>query len=263
MRFTSQTTSNGVSERLFTLDGIPGVLWSPAGLAGPRPLVLLGHGGGQHKQAPGVVARAHRYVTALGFAVAAIDAPGHGGRPRTEQDERSVADLRARMAAGEPYGPQVARHNAALAARAVPEWQATLDALQAGDFAGAGGPVGFWGVSLGSGIGVPLAAAEPRISAAVFGLAAGDALAEAAARITIPVEFLLQWDDEAVPRESGLALFGAFASEEKTLHANPGRHAAVPAFERESSERFFARHLLKSAAPPAAAAPAGRPGAGG
>jgi len=39
--------------------------------AGSRPPVLLGHGGGQHKKAPGLVARAHRYVTACGFAVAA------------------------------------------------------------------------------------------------------------------------------------------------------------------------------------------------
>jgi hypothetical protein len=77
----------------------------------------------------------------------------------------------------------------------------------------------------------------------VFGLADGEALAEAAARISIPVEFLLQWDDELVPRADGLALFGAFGSAEKTLHANPGRHGEVPAFEHDSSERFFARHL--------------------
>ncbi|MCG5213504.1 lysophospholipase [Streptosporangium sp. KLBMP 9127] len=248
MRFTSQTTSNGVSERLFNLDDIPGVLWSPADAAGSRPLVLLGHGGGQHKQAAGLVARAHRYVTACGFAVAAIDVPGHGGRPRTEQDERFTAGIGERLAAGEPLGPHIARHNAALAARAIPEWQATLDALQKLDCVGAGGPVGFWGVSLGSAIGVPFTAAESRITAAVFGLAGHETLAEAAARITVPVEFLLQWDDEMVPRDSGLALFGAFASPEKTLHANPGRHAGVPAFELESSERFFTRHLLEGGA---------------
>jgi pimeloyl-ACP methyl ester carboxylesterase len=244
MRFTSETTSNGVSERLFTLDDIRGVLWSPAGAAGSRPLVLLGHGGGQHKKAPGLVARARRYVTACGFAVAAIDAPGHGDRPRTEQDERFVAGIRERMAAGEPIGPQIARYNAELAARAVPEWQAALGALQEVDCIGAGGPVGYWGVSLGSAIGVPFAAAEPRITAAVFGLAGHETLAEAAARVTVPVEFLVQWDDELVPRDSGLVLFDAFASREKTLHANPGRHAGVPAFEVESSERFFTRHLL-------------------
>lgn len=141
-----------------------------------------------------------------------------------------------------PLGPQMARYNAALAERAVPEWQAALDALQALDGVGAGA-VGFWGVSMGSGIGVPFAAADPRITAAVFGLAGGQTLTRAAAGITVPVEFLLQWDDEAVPRDWGLALFGAFASREKTLHANPGGHTAVPAFELESSERFFARHL--------------------
>ncbi|MEV6030627.1 hypothetical protein AB0L65_05735 [Nonomuraea sp. NPDC052116] len=34
---------------------------------------------------------------------------------------------------------------------------------------------------------------------------------------------MLQWDDERIPLESGLALFDAFASKEKTLHANAGR----------------------------------------
>jgi pimeloyl-ACP methyl ester carboxylesterase len=247
MRFLSETTSDGVSERLFTLDDIPGVLWSPARAAGRFPLVLLGHGGGQHKTAPGLVARAHRYVRACGFAVAAIDAPGHGDRPRTEHDGRFAAGIRERMAAGEPVGPLIASDNAERAERAIPEWQSALDALTELDWVGQGGPVGFWGVSLGSAIGVPFVAAEPRVIAAVFGLAAHRTLAEAAARVTIPVEFLLQWDDEAVPRESALALFGAFASREKTLHANPGRHASVPAFELESSERFFSRHLTMTA----------------
>jgi hypothetical protein len=56
MRFISETTWNRVSERLFILDPIPGVLWSPADAAGNRPLVLLCHGGGQHKKAPDLVA---------------------------------------------------------------------------------------------------------------------------------------------------------------------------------------------------------------
>jgi dienelactone hydrolase len=243
MRFISETTTDGVSERLFTLGDITGVLWSPAGATGHRPLVLLGHGGGQHKKAPGLLTRARRFVMACGFTVAAIDAPGHGGRPRTGEFERLLAGTRERIAAGEPAGPQMARFNTALAAWAVPEWQSTLDAFQDPGHAGAGGPVGYWGVSMGSGIGIPLAAAEPRITAAVFGLAGGDALAGPASQVTVPVEFLLQWDDEMVPRDAGLALFGAFASREKTLHANPGRHGEVPAFEMDSSQRFFTRHL--------------------
>src|SRR6266498_41340 len=93
--------------------------------------------------------------------------------------------------------------------------------------------------AIDSAIGVPFVAADPRITAAVFGLAGHETLAEAAARITVPVEFLLQWDDELVPRDSALALFDAFASREKTLHASPGRHVDVPAFELESAERFL------------------------
>jgi hypothetical protein len=77
----------------------------------------------------------------------------------------------------------------------------------------------------------------------VLGLGGGEVSAESAVRITVPVEFLVQWDDERVPRTQSLALFDAFASAEKTLHANLGKHEAVPAFEIDSTLRFFARHL--------------------
>ena len=59
----------------------------------------------------------------------------------------------------------------------------------------------------------------------------------------MPVEFLVQWDDERVPRAQSLALFDAFGSAEKSLHANPGRHGDRPPFELDRSARFFARHL--------------------
>ena len=166
-------------ERSFTLGDITGVLWSPTSRSGHVALVLLGHGGGQHKRAPGVLARARHYVTACGFAAAAIDAPGHGDRPRSEADEQRSARIRQSRAAGEPIGPAITRYNAVLAARAVPEWRATLDALQDLAEIGPGGPVGYWGMSLGTAIGVPLTAAEPRITAAVFGVLGHEFLAEA------------------------------------------------------------------------------------
>ena len=90
---------------------------------------------------------------------------------------------------------------------------------------------------------MPLVAADPRITAAVFGPRWPDALAAAARRITVPTEFDLQWDDEHIPREAGLALFDAFASAEKTVHADAGRHEELPRFEADSAVRFFARHL--------------------
>jgi fermentation-respiration switch protein FrsA (DUF1100 family) len=96
---------------------------------------------------------------------------------------------------------------------------------------------------MGCATGIPLVAAESRITAAALGLAGADGLAPAAARITVPVEFALQWDDEFIPRDSALALFDAFGSTEKTLHANNGGHLALPRFEVDSTVRFFARHL--------------------
>lgn len=244
MHFTAQTSSNGVIERDFTLDEITGVLWSPTTGAGGGPLILMGHGGGMHKRAPGLVASAHHSVTAGGFTVAAIDAPGHGDRPRNTQDTRWVAALRQARDAGQPIGPIVVEYNSSLAERAVPEWQATIDALQALPEIGTDTQIGCGGVTLGTTIGLRLTAIEPRIGAAVFGAVwASDSLVAAARQVTVPIEFLLPWDDEYIDRQSGLALFDAFASKDKTLRAFPGGHREVPGLVAEDSTRFFARHL--------------------
>ncbi|KUL43256.1 MULTISPECIES: dienelactone hydrolase family protein [Streptomyces violaceusniger group] len=242
MRFTSEASSDGVREQLFVLGEIPGVLWTPEGAAGTRPLILMGHGGGQHKKAPDILTRARRYVAECGFAVAAVDVPGHGDRPVVEEYDRIATENRARVAAGEELAPLIADFQALVARQTVPEWRAVLDAVRLLEHVGPG-PVGYWGVSLGCGLGVPFVAAEPRVRAAVLGLGGALASAGDAARITVPVEFLVQWDDERVPRAEGLALFDALASTEKTLHANPGGHGDVPAFELDSALRFFARHL--------------------
>ena len=244
LTFTGETSSNGVLEREFTVGRrIPGVLRSPVSGPDRAPLVLLGHGGGNHKKSPAMAGRSALLVNGPGFHVAVIDAPAHGDRPRTTTDEQEVAVMQAAMAAGEPVGPIVERYNGYLAQLAVPEWRATLDALQQLPEVGADGPVGYWGINMGTAIGVPLTAAEPRITAAVFGQFWADSLIEAARRITVPIEFDLQWDDEHIPREAGLALFDAFASKEKSLHANAGAHKDLPRFESASAVQFFARHL--------------------
>ncbi|MCX4851567.1 alpha/beta hydrolase [Streptomyces sp. NBC_00893] len=251
LQFTAESSSNGMVERDFTVGGVPGVLWSPASGTDRAPLVLMGHGGGTHKKHPAMAGRAHLLVTGCGFHVAVIDAPGHGDRPRTAHDEREIAELRKAQAAGEPEGPTVVRYNARLAELAVPEWRAALDALQELPQIGADGPVGYVGIGMGTAIGVPLVAAEPRITAAVFGLMWPDALVEKAKQITVPIEFDMQWDNERIPREASLALFDAFASKEKTLHANAGKHFDFPRFEADSAVRFFARHLGRAVTSPA------------
>ncbi|MGV9796599.1 alpha/beta hydrolase [Mycobacterium sp. NPDC003449] len=246
MQFTSETTSNGVIERTFTLDDITGVLWSPEFHAGGAPLILAGHPGGLDKRAPGHVARAHTSVIAHGFHVASIDAPGHGDRVRSAHDHDLVAAFQRARAEGSPlFGRLLADYCASVAERAVPEWQATIDALQALPEIGTQVPIGYSGVSLAGAIGIPLAAVEPRIAAAVFGwTSAHDALLEAARRVTIPIEYLLPWDDQEIPREFGFELFGAFASEDKVLHAFPGGHRAVPT-DGGIDTWFFLRHLRR------------------
>jgi alpha-beta hydrolase superfamily lysophospholipase len=246
VHFTSQTPSDGVLERDFTVGEVTGVLWSPPSGSDHAPLVLMGHGGGLHKKTPGLLSRAHHCVTAYGYTVAAIDAPGHGDRPRTAEDEQARAGLQQAMAAGDTgqVAAVSARYGRSLAERAVPEWQAVLDALQELPGIGTEAPVGYGGgITLGTAIGIPLTAAEPRITAAIFGggFVVDESLIEAARRVTVPVQFLLPWDDEHVDRQSALALFDAFASEEKTLHANPGDHRTVRWYGVDDS--FLVRHL--------------------
>ncbi|MET9226089.1 hypothetical protein [Lentzea sp. NPDC003310] len=165
MRFTSHTTSDGVTQRDFVLGDVPGTLWTPAG--DPTGLVLSAHGGGQHKHAPGMIGRAHRCARA-GLAVVTLDAPGHGNRARSADDERFAAEIRSLVAAGHNAGPVVARYNALQASRAIPEWQSVLDALLGSEVA-VGDRVGFWGVSMGSAVGIPLLAAEPASAAPCSG----------------------------------------------------------------------------------------------
>jgi pimeloyl-ACP methyl ester carboxylesterase len=244
--FTTETSSNGVVERDFVLGDVPGVLWSPVSGSDQAPLVLMGHGGGLHKKTPALMARALDTVTTWGFSVAAIDAPGHGDRPRTAEDEQARGELQQARAAGdsERFESISVRYVTSLAERAVPEWRATLDALQDLPEIGAEAPIGYGGgVSMGTAIGVPLTAVEPRITAAIFGggFFVYEALIEAARRITVPIQFLLPWDDEYVDRRSSLALFDAFASEEKTLHANPGDHRTIRWVGVD--DEFLARHL--------------------
>jgi hypothetical protein len=242
LTFTAETSSDGVVDRSFTVGDVPGVLWSPASVAPGTPLLLMGHGGGLHKRAPGLVARARQAVVRDGFHVAAIDAPGHGDRARSQEDQQWVEAMVGARQAGEPLAPIIAPFNRSLAERAVPEWRTTIDALQSLPEIGTDAPVGYSGMTLASAIGIPLAVADSRIRAAILGgVFVYDALLVAARRVTIPVEFLLPWDDAEIDRESGLALFDAFASGEKTLLAFPGSHFHVPSDRIDTG--FFARQL--------------------
>lgn len=240
MKFTSAQHDDGVVERAFTLDGIPGILWTPESASVPVPLVLLGHPGGLHAMHSRLVGRARASVLEHGFAAAAIELPGGGERPRSAAAEQARSDLRRALAAGEPVDEIVDRLVLPLVDKAVPEWQAALDALLA--LPEVRGPVGFSGGPIA--IGIRLAVVEPRITAAVLfaGSFVPAAMFDEARQVTIPLQVLLQWDDEGNDRQAALDLFDAFGSEEKTLHANMGGHAGVPQFEVSGGAQFLARH---------------------
>ncbi|MFF0834759.1 MULTISPECIES: alpha/beta hydrolase [unclassified Streptomyces] len=245
MHFTSERRlDDGVLEREFTLDDIPGILWTPASASAPAPLILIGHPPlGLRRMYPRLAGRARYYAARYGFAAATIELPGSGERPRWDAVEQARADLRRAMEAGEPVGDEIVDALVLpLVEKAVPEWQAALDALL--QLPGLGGPVGYEGGVIS--IGIRLAVVEPRIVAAGFfaGSLVPTAMFEEARQVTIPLHVLLQWDDEGNDRQAALDLFDAFSSKEKTLHANLGGHTGVPQFELDAGARFFARHLI-------------------
>jgi pimeloyl-ACP methyl ester carboxylesterase len=246
MRWTRDAdTEDGVRERGFQVDvdgrAVPGILWVPDEGSGPRPLVLLGHGATRHKRIDYLLALGRRLAHDYGFAVASIDGPGHGDR-RAPAHNDDIALFTAFLAEWSREG---------TVDDMVADWLATIEGLRELDEVG-DGPVGYWGLSMGTIYGVPLVAAEPRIQVAVFGLMGlvgptRERMADDAASISCPVLFVQQWDDSLIPRAETFELFDTLGSVDKRLHAHPGDHAAVPVEEIVFSARFLARHLAPHA----------------
>ena len=239
---TAAEARAGVAERRFEvgLDGrtVPGILWVPPGPEpGPRPLVLIGHGATLHKRVDHIVSLAHLLVRRHGFAAVAVDAPGHGDRrPDDGADDIQIfSDFLTEWSRPGSTDDVIA------------EWDTVIDGVRRLDEVG-DGPIGYWGLSMGTIFGIPLAAAEPRIQVAVFGLLGllgptRDRLEGDSKALACPILFIQQWHDQMVPRTEAFALFDALGSIDKRLHAHPGEHAAVPAEELLFSVDFLARHL--------------------
>lgn len=269
MEIVEELVEDGVLRRRFDLEvegqAVPGLQWRPEGEVTTRATILFGHGGFQSKEAPNIVEMAISLAQRHGIASIALDAPGHGARRSEEQVRQQEETLRRlreggvgrppRGAAPEggaggttPPGPAAARPadpDGGREPRMVREWKALLDHLD-GRPDLAGGPYGYWGVSMGARYGIPLVATEPRVRAAVlglFGLGPDPSFRATAEAITIPLLFLFQYHDELMTPAAGLALWEAFGSKEKTMHINPGPHVGIPTFERDSSAAFFLRHL--------------------
>ena len=224
---------------------VPGAWWP--GEPG-KPLLCFGHGASSDRHQIPIPSMARRMAREHGFHGLAIDGPVHGRRQRGPGG-RAAFEIEWRREASE--------------ADMTADWRAVPDAILA---EAGGGPVGYWGLSMGTVYGLPLVSAEPRMRAAVLGLMGIDGLTgftgppelrarvtDAATGITCPVLFLQQLDDELVPRDSALALFDTLASQDKRLHANAGGHVEVPVEEIEAGLAFLAHYLEGHALPRQAA----------
>jgi dienelactone hydrolase len=237
------TLGDGVRQRRFDVlrEGlrVPGLLWTPAEGGGPHPLVLLGHGGSGSKRQDYVAAMARRLVRDHAIAAAAIDGPVHG-------DRRVGPPAPSPLVIAE-FAQLWANDGDTMTDSMVADWVVTLDGLRALPEI-RNGPVGWWGVSMGTIIGLPFVASDSRVGAAVLGLMGLTGptkarIARDAPRVRCPVLFLVQWDDSLFPHDAALGLWEVLGSPEKRLLAQPGDHGDLPADAFEASARFLARHL--------------------
>ncbi|MEM7097455.1 MAG: alpha/beta fold hydrolase [Pseudomonadota bacterium] len=226
--------SDGLIEQGFTLhvDGheVPGVYWEPQD--GADKLVMLGHGGTTHKKIDYILALAG-LLAKQGIASVAIDGPGHGDRVERWEHE--------------PDRFQEMWRNGGGTETVLTDWSAALDFIETERSAR---PTGWWGLSMGTMMGLPVTATESRIRVAVLGLMGTwgpneDDLKRLATQVSCPVRFLVQWDDEIVPRDACIELFGMLGTPRKTMHVNPGLHSAVPQFEIAGSVDYLATQLGK------------------
>ncbi|WP_432935969.1 hypothetical protein ACQPXM_21970 [Kribbella sp. CA-253562] len=217
-------------------------MWSPEPVDQPLPIVLLDHGGSGHKRGNRQLDLARWFATEAGAASVAIDGPYHGDRAL-----EPTADYQRRMAE-----PGIEKVTDGMVA----DWLATLEAVTGLDGV-EGDRVAYLGLSMGTRFGLPfVAAAGSRLRCAVLGkfgmqqpagmpaeIDMRPRFAADAPRITVPVLFHVQWDDELFPRTGQLALFDLLGSPGKQLIGFSGMHAETSPMAVEAWREFVRRHL--------------------
>ena len=222
---------------------VPTILWTPKGLKGPVPIVLVGHGGGQHKKVPLIISMAKGFAKDHGIATLAIDGPVNGDRD-TNTEEALALRRKDPNAYRKTYYTD--KYD-----EMIEDWQAALDAAQSSSEISKNA-VGYWGVSMGTRFGLPLVAADKRIKTAVLGLfgygkgaTANQRVYDDAPKINVPVLFLQQMADEMIPNKAYWELFQMLGTKNKRLHANPGGHIDIPEEEKMASRLYLANRLAE------------------
>jgi dienelactone hydrolase len=230
------TYGSAVREYRIENKGVPARVYEPEGAAG---LLLFGHRGTHNKDLDHVVALCRRYASGTELTVVCIDAPAHGERrPRSgdpEADGRAVVD--AIMGGAE---------------QTAADWHTTADALSS-----IGPAVALVGFSMGAMAGIVTAGSLPSLRALVLGVAGVPAFAVAGrrpARTTTPhleaarhlshvqVLMLNMTDDELMPVEGALELFGAVPGPNKRLMLWEGDHDHMPVDLIECSVAFVRQY---------------------
>ncbi len=213
-----------------------GALWEPQG-AVSSSLVAFGHGAsGNRYQAP-IPYLAGRFVNA-GHMVVSIDGPVHGLR-------------QVGPGGREAFGAEMRRET--MVADMNEDWRFAIELARSQSSKDLN-QLAYFGLSMGSIFGIPMLADSSRelpVVVATLGLLGsqgignriGTRMLTDAAKLTCPILFLMQLEDELFSRDGYLDLFDAFASSDKRIHANPGLHPEVPAAEMRFAFEFMQQHL--------------------
>lgn len=215
---------------------VTGALWLPANFADDAlPLVVFGHGGSGDRYQNPIPQLAQRFVNELGCPALAMDGPVHGLR-RVEPGGRVAFNKE--------------RQSPTATADFLEEWHFVIDLAFSHESIGPR-PVAYFGLSMGSAFGIPMIAERDDVMVSTIGLLGTSGpfddlrplLLASAAKITHPVLYLMQLEDELFGRHGYLELFDALASDDKRLHANPGLHPHVPQEEILFAFEFMKNHI--------------------
>ncbi|BFM15713.1 hypothetical protein R50073_18960 [Maricurvus nonylphenolicus] len=214
---------------------LTGAVWLPETVADNVPLVCFGHGGSGDRYQQPISTMASKFL-AQGIPCLAIDGPVHGlrglkeGHPQANFQKHYV----------QPDSMELMRD----------DWQAAVETVLALPEVGPRS-LAYWGLSMGTMFGLPFIADRNDVLVACLGLAGADTdkfphgaeLLDLASQLTCPTFFLMQWDDEIINRERYLNLFDALGSNNKRMHANPGKHAEVAKDEIAFMVDFMLGHI--------------------